>query len=161
MITNGKFKVNQLQFKNVTIEESDDASLKVSNIDTQESVLIGTSQNIDYRQVFNPSIFGVTINPDSYYVVNNDTVTLFVECTIDNSYFNKFIMMQLPILAKSVANGHVHIQDPNDSEISTNMGSVYIDDSKFFLVIKSNLIDPTIMSTLQVTFNISYIRRVI
>ena len=47
MITNGKFKVNQLQFKNAIIEESDTLLKPTETI----IVLIGTSQNIDYRQV--------------------------------------------------------------------------------------------------------------
>ena len=154
MNTNGKFKLNKLQFNNITLEEDDNA-LKVFNTETQESISIGTSQNIDYRELYNPNTAGIVVDPDSYYTVNNDIVTMFVSCTVNNNYFNKYVMMQLPILAKSVSTGNIHIQDAQNEDISTNFGSVYIDDSKFFLTVKSNLIDASIMESVILTFNIT------
>jgi hypothetical protein len=158
MPVNGNFQTSKIHFKNVILEEEDE-NLKVLNTQTQESILISTSQNIDYKEVFNPTLSGIEFLNTSYYTVYNDTVTLFGHAIIDNNYYNKFVMIQLPLLAKAVASGTVQFRDPNDPDVSTNIGSIFVDDNLFFLILKSNLIDKSVMSKLEVIFTISYIRK--
>ena len=76
MPVNGNFQTSKIHFKNVILEEEDE-NLKVLNTQTQESILISTSQNIDYKEVFNPTLSGIEFLNTSYYTVYNDTVTLF------------------------------------------------------------------------------------
>tara|TARA_B110000977_G_C11089494_1_gene496146 strand:- start:1749 stop:2225 length:477 start_codon:yes stop_codon:yes gene_type:complete len=157
MSTSGKFQVNKLHFKNLVLEE-EEQKLKIVNNETNTSIIIDTSQNIDYKEVFNPTLNGIDFLNNSYYTVYNDTVTLFGHAIVNNSFFNKFIMIQLPLVAQAVASGTIQFRDPTDSEISTNIGSIYIDDNLFFIVIKSNLINVDVLARLEIIFTISYIR---
>jgi len=98
----------------------------------------------------------------SYFLLNNETVTLYIDLEIRIQASIKTLNFPLPVDADDSIPclGIIEISDPDDSNFKTNLGLFTIDFVNGNAVLFSNLIDNSYCDKLTIKSMISYKKKI-
>jgi hypothetical protein len=145
---------------NLYADESDNFQIdNLNNVDrfgNAEKFNLFALERITYvmNEGANPNI---TIRGfSSYYLHNVLEVRLFIDITVSFNFAADNIMFDLPFESSDFQIGPVWISDPYDESFATNLGSIYVSNSRDTAFVKSNLFNPSYVGDLRIQAALNY-----
>ena len=152
----------KIAIQDIKISEWDITSDNISKLQfTRDGIVYDfpSSDAINYP-IFD-SLSGITILYNaSYFFEQLDLIHFVLDLKISVSQKIQTINLPLPYIAAHSTLGHLEVMNGTNYSEVTNLGSCKINDALTHMELKSNLFDPTYMTTLRIRSSLIYKRDV-